>query len=213
MFLNQNFLSLNFLVKYDASISHYLYGPWLQKNTIQFSFFTPCVAFGQLFSLEYSGINKILECLLTDQCSEWLWSYSSVWSLVQNVIVEGKQSVYLKISPTNTWAEQLRWQHNSITRTDTTVFLVFSQSEAERRNVCERVVNAELSSFKVSKAWDACCKLRQRRKCPVFLVPEAPNNSRGVWGMLRQNFFEICARQIAGNAQSRRPFCFFNVAC
>ena len=37
---------------------------------------------------------------------------------------------------------------------------------------------SELSSFKNSKPWDACCKLRQRRKCPMFLVPEAPNNSR-----------------------------------
>ena len=37
-----------------------------KKITIQFSFFTPGVAHVQLFYLGYSGINKILESLLTD---------------------------------------------------------------------------------------------------------------------------------------------------
>ena len=49
-------------------------------------------------------------------------------------------------------------------------------------------------------------------KCPVFLVSEAPNNSREVWGHAPPDIFEICTFQIAGNAPSSPPFCFFHAA-
>ena len=53
----------------------------------------------------------------------------------------------------------------------------------------EMLVKAEVSSFKVCKAWDVCCKLHQRCKCPVFLVLEVPNNSRGVRGYAPPKIF------------------------
>ena len=48
----------------------------------------------------------------------------------------------------------------------------------------ERGIKPDLSSLKVSKEWEICWRSLKRLKCPLFLVQEGPNSSRGCEGML-----------------------------
>ena len=73
-------------------------------------------------------------------------------------------------------------EHTIRLHTHKTIYLIHQKERSPKEIEALNIEDSELSSFKVSKAWDACCKLRQGRKCPVFLVPEAANNCRRVRG-------------------------------